>query len=86
VDGALVLAETLAIFAGSFERLAAGDARHVLARWRELAPSSRGLPVEWDTPAGVVSGMSEGIADDGALLVRVGNRVERIISGEVRWM
>ena len=30
VDGALVLAETLASFAGSFERLAAGDARHVL--------------------------------------------------------
>lgn len=86
VDGALVLAETLASFAGSFERLAAGDARHVLTHWRELAPSSRGVPVEWDTPGGVLSGVSEGIADDGALLVRVGDRVERIISGEVRWM
>jgi BirA family biotin operon repressor/biotin-[acetyl-CoA-carboxylase] ligase len=85
-DGALVLAETLALFAASFERLAAGDAHQVLARWREIAPSSRGVPVEWDTPGGIVAGVSEGIADDGALLVRVGDRVERIISGELRWM
>jgi BirA family biotin operon repressor/biotin-[acetyl-CoA-carboxylase] ligase len=84
-DGALLLAETLALFAASFERLAASDARPVLARWRELAPSSRGAPVEWDTPGGIVAGVSEGIADDGALLVRVGDRVERIISGELRW-
>lgn len=84
-DGALVLAETLALFAGSFEQLAAGDAHQVLARWRDLAPSSRGAPVEWDTPGGIVAGLSEGIAEDGALLVRVGDRVERIISGELRW-
>jgi BirA family biotin operon repressor/biotin-[acetyl-CoA-carboxylase] ligase len=84
-DGALVLAETLALFAGSFERLAAGDVPSVLARWRELAPSSRGVTVEWDTPSGIIAGVSEGIADDGALLVRVGDRVERIISGELRW-
>jgi len=84
-DGALVLAETLALFAASFGRLAAGDAHPVLARWREIAPSSRGVPVEWDTPGGIVAGVSEGISDDGALLVRVGDRVERIISGELRW-
>ena len=85
-DGALVLAETLAIFAGSFDQLVAGDARQVLTRWRELAPSSRGAPVEWDGPDGIVAGVSDGIADDGALLVRVADRVERIISGEVRWV
>jgi hypothetical protein len=32
-----------------------------------------------------MSGVASGIADDGALLVRVGNRVERIIAGEVIW-
>ena len=32
------------------------------------------------------SGTAAGIADDGALLVRVGDRVERIISGELRWL
>jgi biotin-(acetyl-CoA carboxylase) ligase len=57
----------------------------VLDRWRELAPSSRGVAIEWDTPAGIVAGTSAGIADDGALLVKVGDRIERIISGELRW-
>ena len=80
-----MVAETLALFAASFEQLAARDAHPVLARWREIAPSSHGVAVEWDTPDGIVTGVSEGIADNGALLVRVGDRVERIISGEVRW-
>ena len=35
--------------------------------------------------AGRASGIAAGIADDGALLVRVGNRVERVIAGEVVW-
>jgi biotin-(acetyl-CoA carboxylase) ligase len=34
----------------------------------------------------MLGGISEGIADDGALLVRVGDHVERIISGELRWL
>jgi hypothetical protein len=32
-----------------------------------------------------MSGTAAGIADDGALLVNVRGRVERVISGEVRW-
>jgi BirA family transcriptional regulator, biotin operon repressor / biotin---[acetyl-CoA-carboxylase] ligase len=84
-DGAAVLAETLAAFSALVERLAAGDVATVLARWRELAPSSRGAAVEWDTGAGTIAGISAGIADDGALLVKVGDRIERIISGELRW-
>jgi len=85
VDGAAVLAETLAVFAERFSELEDGKPVDVLQRWRELAPSSRGAAVEWDTPSGAVSGISAGIDDDGALLVRVGSRIERIISGEVRW-
>jgi BirA family transcriptional regulator, biotin operon repressor / biotin---[acetyl-CoA-carboxylase] ligase len=85
VDGAAVLAETLAVFAERFSELEDGKPVDVLQRWRELAPSSRGAGVEWDTPSGAVSGISTGIDDDGALLVRVGSRIERIISGEVRW-
>lgn len=81
----MVLTETLARFSAMFERLAAGDAHAVLARWRQLSPSSKGARVEWDTPAGTRAGVSEGLADDGALLVRAGGRVERIISGELRW-
>jgi BirA family transcriptional regulator, biotin operon repressor / biotin---[acetyl-CoA-carboxylase] ligase len=84
-DGAPVLAEILASFAGWFARLSRGDSRDLLARWRELAPSARGAALEWDTPGGVITGVSAGVADDGALLVRVHDRVERIISGELRW-
>jgi BirA family biotin operon repressor/biotin-[acetyl-CoA-carboxylase] ligase len=80
-----VLAETLAALACRIEQLAAGDTASLLMRWRELAPSARGAVVEWDTPAGARSGISAGISEDGALLVRVGPRVERIISGELRW-
>ncbi len=85
VDGAAVLAETLAVFAERFRELVRGNSISVLSRWRELAPSSRGATVEWDTTRGPITGTSAGIDDDGSLLVRVGDRIERIISGEVRW-
>jgi len=84
-DGAAVLAETLTAFDRWFLQLSRGDSSGLLARWRELAPSSRGAVLEWDTPHGVVQGISAGLADDGALLVRVHDRIERIISGELRW-
>ncbi len=83
-DGA-VLAETLVALASLFRRLMAGEAYTVLARWRALAPSAQGTAVQWDTPAGSRSGTAAGIADDGALLVKVGGRIERVISGELRW-
>jgi BirA family biotin operon repressor/biotin-[acetyl-CoA-carboxylase] ligase len=86
VDTGLVLVETLAVFRALFDRLAAGDPEHVLARWRELAPSSRGAIVEWTTPAGERRGTSAGIDNAGALLVKVGSHLERIISGELRWI
>jgi BirA family biotin operon repressor/biotin-[acetyl-CoA-carboxylase] ligase len=85
-DSGLVLAETLSVLAASFERLRFGDAHPVLDRWRALAPSSRGSRVEWEASGVTRAGTSEGIADDGALLVRVGDCVERIISGELRWL
>ena len=85
-DAGMVLAETLAAFHALFTRLTAGDREHVLARWRDLAPSSRGAVVVWTTPAGERRGTSAGIDDAGALLVKVGSQVERIISGELRWI
>jgi BirA family transcriptional regulator, biotin operon repressor / biotin---[acetyl-CoA-carboxylase] ligase len=86
VDAGAVLAETLAVFAALFRQLAGGDRAAVLTRWRELAPSSRGSTVEWSTPAGELRGTATGIDNDGALLVKVGDRTERIISGELRWV
>jgi BirA family biotin operon repressor/biotin-[acetyl-CoA-carboxylase] ligase len=85
VESGVVLAEVLAALAVELEPLARGDASGLLARWRRLAPSAMGAAVECDTPLGRASGIAAGIADDGALLVRVGPRVERVIAGEVVW-
>jgi BirA family transcriptional regulator, biotin operon repressor / biotin---[acetyl-CoA-carboxylase] ligase len=85
IDGGTVLAEVLAALAAELTALARGDASGLLARWRRLAPSASGATVECETPAGRSSGIASGIDDDGALLVRIGPRIERIISGEVTW-
>ena len=58
----------------------------VLDRWLEMAPSASGARVEWDGPSGRVRGVTNGLALDGALLVRTATGVERILSGEVRWL
>ena len=84
-DAPRVLVEILAKLAELVDQLAAGRRAPLLARWRELAPSSRGTPVEWHGPGGWSSGVSAGIADDGALLVRAGAEVHRVIAGEVKW-
>jgi BirA family biotin operon repressor/biotin-[acetyl-CoA-carboxylase] ligase len=84
-DVGAVLAETLAVFAELMASLERGVPQPVVTRWRELAPSARGTTVDWDTSSGRLSGTTAGIADDGALLVRVGDRIERVISGELRW-
>ena len=85
VDGPAVLSETLAAFAERFRELERGDSAAVLGRWRDLAPSSRGTIVEWDGTTGPVRGVTMGIDEQGALLVRIDGRTERIISGELRW-
>ena len=85
IDAGAVLAETLAALSTRVSELTAGGSQSVLSRWRELAPTARGTAVRWETTDGPVSGTSAGISEDGALLVRVGPKVERIISGELRW-
>jgi BirA family biotin operon repressor/biotin-[acetyl-CoA-carboxylase] ligase len=84
-DAACVLAETLAALNAQVERLMAGDTDAILNRWRALAPSAVGAPVEWGPPAGRKWGTTAGIAPDGALLVQAGSATERILSGEVTW-
>jgi BirA family biotin operon repressor/biotin-[acetyl-CoA-carboxylase] ligase len=85
-DAGAVLAETLVSLAALFPALSTGHPHRMLDRWRELAPSAHGAKVQWEAPPGAtMSGVAAGIADDGALLVRVGTRVERIISGELQW-
>jgi len=82
----LILAEILAALGKRYADLRAGRFDAILSAWRQLAPSLRGALVEWDSPAGVVRGFAQDIDRDGALLVRVGARVERVVAGEVRWI
>lgn len=85
VERAAVCAESLASLAEAYARLLDGDFNAILDAWRARAPGSRGARVEWDSPSGLRTGITEGIDDTGALLVRTGDRVERIVAGEVRW-
>lgn len=86
VDAALIVAETLAALAERYADLRQGRAREVLDRWRGLAPSAAGGEVEWTTARGPVRGTAAGIDDTGALVVRVGDTTERVMTGEVRWL
>ena len=40
----------------------------------------------YSAAAGMIAGVTAGIDDEGALLVRVGDRVERVVGGEVTWL
>jgi BirA family biotin operon repressor/biotin-[acetyl-CoA-carboxylase] ligase len=86
VDSGEVLAETLVNLSAQAQRLAVGDKSALLARWRALAPTAVGSPVEWDGASRRRRGTTTGIDDQGALLVRAENEIERILSGDVRWL
>jgi BirA family biotin operon repressor/biotin-[acetyl-CoA-carboxylase] ligase len=85
VERGPVLAEILASLSEQIASLSRGDSAQVLARWRDLAPSARGTKVEYEGAAGRQTGVTDGIADDGALLVRIGEHVDRVIAGELVW-
>lgn len=85
VDRSAVCAESLAALAARYDDLLEGRYDAILDSWRARAFGSRGAKVEWDTPSGVQTGITAGIDETGALLVRTGHRVERIVAGEVRW-
>jgi len=86
VDRAQVWVETLAAMSRRYEDLLAGRFDAILDAWRKRAPASRGARVTWNTPDGPRAGVTEGIDEGGALLVRIGDRVERIVAGEVTWL
>lgn len=86
VDGGVVLAECLAALSEWLDALRSGDTRAVIDRWLTLSPSASGSRVACDGPHGPLTGVTAGIAADGALQVRAGGRVEAVRSGIVRWL
>jgi BirA family biotin operon repressor/biotin-[acetyl-CoA-carboxylase] ligase len=85
VDRAHVLVEMLAALSRRYEDLLAGRFDAILDAWRQHAPAASGARVSWTTNAGVLSGITAGIDEGGALLVKTADRVERIVAGEVNW-
>lgn len=86
VDRAVLLAESLASLARRYGDLLDGRFDAILDAWRARAPAASGARVTWAAPSGAASGTTAGIDDEGALLVRVGDRIERIVAGEVTWL
>jgi BirA family biotin operon repressor/biotin-[acetyl-CoA-carboxylase] ligase len=86
VDRAALCAETIAAIARRYRDLLDGRFDAILDEWRSRSPSSRDARVAWDTPAGRQSGVTAGLDDHGALLVSVGDRVERIVGGALSWL
>lgn len=85
VDRTALLVETLAAVGRRYGDLLDGRYDAILDAWRERAPSAIGTRVQWSTSAGQQSGVTAGIDARGALQVQVGDRVERIVSGELVW-
>jgi BirA family biotin operon repressor/biotin-[acetyl-CoA-carboxylase] ligase len=85
VDRHHLLAETLAALSQRYEDLLAGRFDAILDAWRAFAPGASGARVTWTTNAGPAAGVTAGIDDVGALLVRTGDTIVRIVSGEVSW-
>ena len=86
VDRASVLVETLVALSARYEDLLNGRFDVILDAWRALSPSAAGRRVSWTRNAAHLSGVTAGIDDHGALLVRVDDRIERVVAGEVVWL
>ncbi len=86
VDRERVLEASLAGLARRYDDLLGGRFDAILDAWRARAPSAVGAHVTWMSGAGPIAGVTGGVADDGALVVRAGDRIERVIAGEIVWM
>jgi BirA family biotin operon repressor/biotin-[acetyl-CoA-carboxylase] ligase len=86
IDRSVVCVETLAALSARYRDLLAGRFDAILDSWRSRAPGSRGSRVTWRGSSGPEHGVTAGIDDRGALLVRVGDRIETIVGGEVTWL
>ncbi|MFP5380447.1 MAG: biotin--[acetyl-CoA-carboxylase] ligase [Vicinamibacteria bacterium] len=85
VDREALLEAVLAGMGDAYVALRSGRADDILRRWRAGAPAAEGARVEWDAGGEVHAGVTAGIDDTGALLVRTPSGIERVIAGAVRW-
>ena len=86
VDRGLVLAECLSALSQRYRQLQEAQGSVVVTAWRGRAASTFGRDVEWTHDAQVQRGVAQDVDASGALLVRTAAGVQRLISGEVRWI
>jgi BirA family biotin operon repressor/biotin-[acetyl-CoA-carboxylase] ligase len=86
VDRQSVLVATLIALGRRYDDLLEGRFDAILDAWRRRAPAASGARVTWTTASGPQAGITSGIDDYGALLVRVGDSLERIVAGELNWL
>jgi BirA family biotin operon repressor/biotin-[acetyl-CoA-carboxylase] ligase len=86
VDRHPVFVETLAALSRRYDDLLLGRFDAILDAWRRRAPSAVGARVARSVDGTLVTGVTAGVDDRGALLVRVGDRVEQVVSGELTWL
>jgi BirA family biotin operon repressor/biotin-[acetyl-CoA-carboxylase] ligase len=84
-DRGRVLVETLAALAVRYGDLLAGRFDAILDAWRVRAPAAIGARVTWTAASTVQSGVTAGVDEDGALLVKTDAGLQRIVGGEVKW-
>jgi BirA family biotin operon repressor/biotin-[acetyl-CoA-carboxylase] ligase len=85
VDRERILHAALASLARRYDDLLASKFDDILDAWRARAPNAAGAPITWMSAAGPVDAVTAGVDADGALLVRIGGRLERIVAGEIVW-
>jgi BirA family transcriptional regulator, biotin operon repressor / biotin---[acetyl-CoA-carboxylase] ligase len=86
VDRHSVFVETLAALSRRYDDLLLGRFDAILDAWRRRAPAAVGARVALTVDGNLVTGLTAGVDDQGALLVRVGDRVERVVAGELTWL
>ena len=84
IDRGTVLAECLCALSRRWEQLTSGNGEDVLRDWR--ARAEFGQTVEWHEGSIRRIGVAEAIDTEGALLVRTGDGMRRVIGSQVRWL
>jgi BirA family biotin operon repressor/biotin-[acetyl-CoA-carboxylase] ligase len=86
VDRVPFIIELLAALAGVTSNLRRGGGKDIVDTWRSIGSAGLGgAPVRWNDGGTMRRGLARDLAEDGALLVEAGGRMERLVAGEVIW-
>lgn len=85
VDRAALQESLVARLDAEIARLRAGGHAQMLHEWTSLSPGARDRAVSWRAGDAVRQGVTAGVDETGALLVRTADGLEHLVAGEVVW-